>query len=242
MFKLIIAGAFAVSLGMTATAKADSNTSRQYHVLRLADYEAITRCSGSDYERSLQSAVKYLAFAGLTLGELNNDLQYARRHTLPLFRSLQNSHAGPEGYVEERCIPPSLRQIGFGLKLLDTKGRFADTSIPEPDFVYDPSLLKPGAINSRAFPVMTRLDYFAATRCKTSKKNYRRYREAFYWVVLAQGYQDKARAAMSKFLDVLYAWQPTNDGFVDQQCLIPAISLIASDLGLLDEKGGYRAR
>ncbi len=234
---------FAAVLGMLVwPALADPDSIERYHVLRQADYEAITGCHDMDDWRPLQSAIHFLAFAGSDEEGSNSNLHYARRHTLPLFRALRDKHAEPDGAVAERCIPPSLRRIGFALKLLDAEGRFGRNATPKLDFAYDPSLLKTGSVSPKAFPVMARLDYFALTGCKVSTKNYRRYRDAFDWVVFDMGYRDKARTRMAKFLDVLYAWQRTSDGFVDQRCMIPAISRIASELTLLDENGRYRSR
>lgn len=226
-------------------AAAGPDAIRQYHVLRLADYEAITGCGGlgwSDYTWPLQSALHFLAFADLEGEKPNNDLQYARRHTLPMFGSLRRKHAAPKGAVASRCIPPSLRQIGFALRLLDANGDYGVTPTPGIDTTYDPALLKTGPVSPKAFPVMSRLDYMAKSGCKASRKNYARYHLAFEWVVFKSGYPDRARTNMAKFLDVLYAQTPAHDGYVDQRCLIPAISRIASELGLLDENGRYRSR
>lgn len=245
MFKSIIAGALALGLGMSGVASADPVPVKQYHFLSLADYEAITDCKGlgwSDYERPMQSSVCFLAFAGSEGCKGISDLQYARRHTLPLFRSLRHSQLTPEGYVAERCIPPSLRQIGFALKLLDANGHFGKSSVPKQDFVYDPALLKVGKIDPRAFPVMSRSDYIARTGCKISPTAYNKYRIAFEWVVLRHLYGDRARDRMAEFRQELLVSLAASDGFVDQRCLIPAISRIASELGLLDEKGRYRSR
>jgi len=241
MSKFVFVGALALSLGMILEAKADPRPIKQYHVLRLADYEAITGCKGADYVRPLLSAVRFLAFIGSNGGRRNNNLQYARRHTLPLFRSLHHRHATPEGSVNRRCIPSSLRQIGFALRLLDSNGVFGETQVPKQDFAYDPALLKESKIDPRAFPVMSRIDYNAGTGCTVSPIAYDKYRIAFEWVVLRRLYPDRARNRMAEFLEELFASRPTTDGFVNQRCMIPAISRIAFELRLLDGKGRYRS-
>ncbi len=218
---------------------------KQYHVLRLTDYEAITGCAGlgwSDYAWPLQSSLHFLVFADLEGEKPNTDLHYARRHTLPLLRNLRTGYAGPDGAVARRCVPPALRRILFALKLLDANGDFGVTPTPGVDFVYDPAVLEIDRVSPKAFPVLSRQDYMAKSGCKASRKNYARYHLAFEWVVFKAGYPDRARAAMAKFLDVLYAQTPTHDGYVDQRCLIPAIGRIASELDLLDEKGRYRVK
>jgi len=221
---------------------ADPGASRQYHFLRLADYEAITGCDGSDYLLPIQSAIHFLAFAGSNGDKRNNGLQYARRHTKPLFRSLLNRYPGHDGAVASRCIPPSLRQIGFALRLLDADGGYGKTRLPKQGFAYDPALLNVGKIDPRAFPVVSRAAYIARTGCTVTPSSYNKYRIAFEWVVLRLFYEDRARDRMIEFLANLSVSRPTSEGFVDQQCMIPAISRVASQLGLLDEKGRYRAR
>ena len=221
----------------------------QFSVLRLADYEATTGCVGAEYIRPIRSALGFLVFD--EAGEKSdNDLQYARRHTLPLFRSLHQKYATPDGSVASRCIPASLRQIGLALKLLDADGGFGKATTPDVNFVYDPALLEHDTASPKAFPVMARLAYIEQTGCAVSGENYGKYRVAFEWAVFSRGYPDRARANMIEFLDTLYAETNADSGradsetaasdVIDQRCMIPAISRIAEELDLLDDTGRYQ--
>lgn len=246
---IILAALIVASCSVAPARDAGATDNEQFHVLRLADYEALTGCVGAEYNRPIRSALEFLVFD--EAGENSDtDLQYARRHTLPLFRDLHHKYATPEGPVASQCIPASLRQIGLALKLLDPDGGFGKTRTPEVDFVYDPTLLEHDAASPKAFPVMARLAYIEQTGCAVSAENYEKYRVAFEWVVLKYLFPDRARANMIEFLDALYTEnradsdmsesETADSGVVDQHCMIPAISRIAEELDLLDDTGRYQ--
>ncbi len=217
----------------------------RYDVLRHTDYEAATGCSVriSVYERSLISAADFLAFNGALNGKLNNSTAYARRHTVRVFRDLYHRHHTADGFLEERCLHPTLRRIGITLQILDADGRYSDTHSRSGDFVTpDPSLIAATQPGPNAFTMMARADYVAKTGCTVSADAYEKFGLAFYFVVLRNGYAHNAHQGMRAFLDELHAGRPAADGYLDQGCLIPAISKVAAELDLLDAQGRYRPK
>ncbi len=146
---------------------------KQYYILRISDYAAITGCAvrEHEYHRSLNAALRFLVFRDNDTSP-NNSIQYARRHTLPLFRALHHDHATPETTVPEHCIAVSLRQIGFALKLLDASWHYRWQAHNPINFRYDPALLERGDVDQRAFPIMSRSNYIAQTGREVTSESY----------------------------------------------------------------------
>ena len=214
---------------------------KDYYILRHADYEAATGCSvGSGiYMRSLQAATDFLAFEGAR-SKLNKARGYARRHTRPLFADLLNAHSTADGYLQDRCIHPSLRRIALALGMLDAQGRFPDPTSGHGEHVGpDPAQYVSDPVDAGGFPVIARDDYVSRTGCALSAGSYKGYAVAFDWVVFEGGYEDRARDGMRALLDELASGSPSKGGEIATACMIPAISKIAAALGLLDAEGRY---
>lgn len=217
----------------------------RYDVLRHADYEAATGCSVSIavYERSLISAADFLAFNGALNRKLNNNLGYARRHTVRLYGDLYRRHHTADGFMEDRCLHPTLRRIGITLQILDADGRYSDIQARSGDFATpNPSLMAATQPGPDAFTMMAQADYVAKTGCTVSADTYEKLGLAFYFVVLRNGYAHGAHQGMRAVLNELHAGHPAADGYLDQGCLIPAISKVATELDLLDAQGRYRPK
>jgi hypothetical protein len=229
---------------ISGSASAGPGPYEVYYILRHADYEAATGCSidAFNYELSLRAASDFLAFEG-THSHLNLARGYARRHTRPLFSALRHRYPTAEGLLQEHCMHPTLRRIAVALEMLDEQGRFPDPTSGHNDHIGpDPSRYENAPVDPEAYPIIARDDYIARTGCALSADSYKGFAIAYDWVVFRGGYDDRARAGMAVLLNELADSRPSPVGTIDAACMIPAITLIAEALGLLDADGRYIPR
>ncbi len=238
-FRRLVFGALA--LAFVSAGEAGPGPYQDYYILRHADYEAATGCSvsASTYVRSLQAATDFLVFEGAR-SKQNTARGYARRHTRPLFADLRYKYPATDGFLEERCMHPSLRRIAVALGMLDAQGRFPDPTSGHKEHVGpDSARYANDPVDAGSFPIIARDDYSTRTGCGVSADSYKGYAAAFDWVVFGGGYEDRARDGMRVLLDELAAASPSDDGGIATACMIPAITKIAAVLGLLDAHGRY---
>ncbi len=210
---------------------------RQYHILPVALESKTQGCKIYGYNHEMQAVLRFLIFADANIGNKQHNIHYALRHSRALFRRLYKKDNIAENFGLPACFPSSWLNVGIALALMNP----AIDPVEDAPYIQSLKPLQNSiSIDPTAYPVMLRTDYNSLTGCKTSPEAYNRYRIAYEWVIIHVYYEDSAHENMRAFPEALYSAQPGEDGFVNQKCLVPAISRIASTFQLLDAQGRYK--
>jgi hypothetical protein len=211
---------------------------KRYHILPSAVENEMQGCKSYSYSHDMRAALRFLIFPDANIGNNQHDIHYALRHTHDLFRPLYQKDNTAENFGLFECFPSSWLGVGITLALMNP------SIDPAEDAAYIDrlkTLRDNTSTDPAAFPVMSRTDYITLTGCKTSPLTYNKYRIAYERIIIRQFSANKALENMRGFLEDLYSAQPDEDGFVNQKCLVPAISRIASEYQLLDAQGRYKS-
>ncbi len=238
MIRTIIA-TLILSLTLSGFALADTAEKiNRYHILSGTSAHNTQGCESYGYGHDMRAALRFLIFADANIGNKQHNIHYALRHTHALFGPLYKKDNIAENFGLSECFPSSWLGVGITLALMN----------PTIDPVEDASYIERlkalrNNINTdpAAFPVMSRTDYITLTGCKTSPDTYNKYRIAYERVIIHLFSAKRAHENMRGFMEDLYSAQPAEDGFMNQKCLVPAISRIASEYQLLDPQGRYKS-
>lgn len=241
MIRFIRATTAALILGLNAHGFALAGTTQEisrYHILPVAVENKTQGCKFYGYNHQMQTALRFLIFTDANIGNKRHRIQYALRHSRALFHRLYETDNIAENFGLPECFPSSWLGVGTALALMNP----ALDPVKDAPYIQRLKTLQNNiSTDPAAFPVMSRTDYITLTGCKTSPDTYNKYRIAYEWVIIHHFSGDRAHENMRGFLEDLYSAQPDEDGFVNQKCLIPAISRIASEYQLLDAQGHYKS-
>jgi hypothetical protein len=210
-----------------------------YKILRKADYIKVTGCKNLfAYNHSLQTAINYLVFSKDHVPNDKlirfTDLEYARRHTRSLYSFLRND----KGFIEQRCLHPTLKRIGLELGLIDENGRRFQLKSRQLPVVHYQYPVKKESVP--AFEIMSRSDYIKITGCLASPTTYHKYHLAFFQAVLGWGSEKKAATNLKAFLQELGEGRRTKKGLLDPVCMPPSVGNLAKYLGILNQDGQFK--